>query len=95
MALQKTIQLEGVSTLRTSIGVIENGTQSIEFPAYIKVISVSGDKTEVTAVVNFKNENKEFNKAYQVPVNNDDGNYIAQSYRYLKTLPEFEGAEDC
>jgi hypothetical protein len=25
----------------------------------------------------------------------DSGNFIAQTYAYLKTLPEFAGATDC
>jgi hypothetical protein len=94
MALRKIIEIEGKSIIQTPIGVFETGTQTISFLAYIKVINVNGDKNQIAANVNFKGKDKESYKMYQVPVNNGD-NYIAQTYRYLKTLPEFEGAEDC
>ena len=32
---------------------------------------------------------------FQPSVAESAGNFIAQAYEHLKTLPEFEGAEDC
>ena len=97
MALRKIIEIEGQSIIQTSVGSIDNGTQKISFSAYVKVISISGNKNEIIANVNFKGDTQQFNKQYKVPVSVDANasNFIAQVYEYLKTLPEFDGAEDC
>jgi hypothetical protein len=97
MALRKIIEAEGKCIVQTSIGNIENGTQRVSFSAYVKVISINGDKNQVTANVNFKGDAQEFNKQYQLPVSVETGspNFIAQVYAQLKALEEFAGAEDC
>jgi len=97
MALRKIIETEGKCLIQTDFGVIENGTQRVSFAAYIKVDSVYGDKTQLTANVSFKGETQSFNKQYQIPasVENGSDNFIAQAYTHLKTLPEFAGAVDC
>jgi hypothetical protein len=97
MALRKIIEAEGKSIIQTSIGNIENGVQRVSFSAYVKVINVSGDKSQLTANVNFKSDVQQFTKQYQVPVSVESGsvNFIAQVYEHLKTLEEFAGAEDC
>jgi hypothetical protein len=97
MALRKIIEAQGKATIQTEIGNIENGVQSVSFPAYIKVVSVNGSKDQVIANVNFKGDVQHFNKQYQVPVSVEFGsaNFIKQVYQHLKTLPDFEGAEDC
>lgn len=97
MALRKIIEIEGKSTISTPVCVIENGTQRVSFSAYIKVLGITGDKSELTATVNFKSDSCQFNKRYQVPVSVEAGsdNFITQVYKHLKSLPEFTGAEDC
>ena len=65
---------------------------------YIKVRAVSGDKNSVTASVSFAaNQSAEpftMGEVTFVPSMNG-GNFIAQSYEHMKTLPEFAGAVDC
>jgi hypothetical protein len=97
MALRKTVELEGKSRIETLAGDIENGVQKVSFSAYIKVTNISGNKSFVVANVNFKGDAQQFTKPYQVPVSVETGasNFIAQTYAYLKTLPEFDGAVDC
>jgi hypothetical protein len=97
MALRKIIEAEGKASIQTTIGLIENGTQRVSFLAYIKVININGNKNEITAYVNFKSDAQQFTKSYEVPVSVEVGsaNFIAQVYAHLKTLPEFNGAEDC
>jgi hypothetical protein len=97
MALRKIIEVEGKSIIQTPIGNVENGTQRISFSAYVKVISINGNKNQIIANVNFKGDVQEFNKQYQIPVSveNNAHNFIAQVYAHLKTLEEFSGAEDC
>lgn len=97
MALRKIIEAEGKSLVQTDWGVIENGTQKLSFIAYIKVTSVQGDKSKMTANVNFKGDTQSFNKQYEIPVSVESGssNFIAQAYNHLKTLPEFSNAVDC
>jgi hypothetical protein len=97
MALRKIIEAEGKSVVQTTFGNIENGTQRVSFSAYIKVMSISGDKTQIVADVQFVGEVAQFNRQYQIPVSVESGsaNFIAQVYAHLKTLPEFAGAENC
>lgn len=97
MALRKTIQVEGKSTIRTNFGVIETGVKNMSFSAYIKVSALYGTKTKVTATVSFEGDTEKFSKQYEVPISVENGaiNFIAQIYEHLKTLEEFAGAEDC
>lgn len=97
MALRKIIEAEGKSVVHTSIGGIENGTQRVSFSAYVKVMSVNGDKNQVLANVQFVGDVAKFSKQYQVPVSTEANtpNFIEQVYKHLKTLEEFAGAEDC
>ena len=97
MALRKIIEAEGTASIQTAFGAIENGTQRVSFSAYVKVISISGDKNYISANVQFIGDVAKFSKQYQVPVSVESGasNFIAQVYSYLKTLEEFAGAEDC
>lgn len=97
MALRKIISAEGKSVIQTSVGNIENGTQRVSFSTYIKVVEITGNKNRIIANVNFKGDAQQFHKQYEVPVSVEAGasNFIAQVYEYLKTLPEFTGAEDC
>jgi hypothetical protein len=97
MALRKIIEAEGKAVIQTSFGNIENGIQLISFSAYVKVVSVNGDKNQIAANVHFIGDVAQFAKQYQVPVSVEAGspNFIEQVYKHLKTLPEFVGAEDC
>lgn len=97
MALRKIIQAEGQAIIKSQIGDIENGTQHVSFSAYVKVVSVNGNKNQVTATLDFAGDLAQFTKQYHIPVSVEDGapNFIAQVYNHLKTLPEFAGAEDC
>jgi len=97
MALRKVIETSGKVTVQTDIGLIENGIQNISFLAYIKVMSIEGNKSSLFANVNFKGDTQQFSKSYQIPVSVESGsaNFIAQAYAHLKTLPEFSGAVDC
>ena len=96
-ALRKIIEAEGKAVIHTSSGTIENGIQRVSFSAYVKVISVNGNKNEVTANVHFAGDAAQFFKQYNAPVSVEAGapNFIEQVYKHLKTLPEFVGAEDC
>jgi hypothetical protein len=97
MALRKIIEVEGKVVIKTIVGVIENGTQHLSFSAYVKVMSITGDKNQLVASVHFSGDVAQFTKQYQVPVSVEAGspNFIEQVYKHLKTLPEFDGAEDC
>jgi hypothetical protein len=97
MALRKIIEAEGKSIIQTLVGPIENGTQRVSFSAYVKVTSISGNKSQITANVHFDGDVAQFNRQYQVPVSVEvnSPNFIEQVYKHLKTLPEFVGAEDC
>jgi hypothetical protein len=97
MALRKNIEAEGLALVQTEFGAVENGTQKVQFSAYIKVVSISGDKSKVHATVNFSGAIQQFVRHYDVPVSVENGakNFVAQVYDHLKTLPEFAGAIDC
>jgi len=97
MALRKIIETEGIVTIQTPFGVIDKGTQQVSFSAYIKVVSVFGNKNLVNASVSFTGDTQQFVKQYEVPMSIETGsaNFISQVYTHLKTLPEFAGATDC
>ena len=97
MALQKVVQISGESVLRTDFGFVSNGEKTIDVPMYIKVQSVQGDKSNVTALVVYSSEKCTFQKTFSVPVAVDENsqNFIKQAYEHLKTLPEFAGATNC
>ena len=97
MALRKIIEAEGNAIIQTTFGNIENGTQRVSFLAYVKVMSISGNKNQINAYVLFVGEAARFSKQYQMPVSVETGssNFIAQVYEHLKTLEEFANAEDC
>ena len=82
MALKKTITHAGVE--------IAN--------CYIRVRHVAGDKNLVTAEVAYQSasESPAFH-AFAVGFNPSlsGGNFIAQAYDHLKTLPQFVDAADC
>ena len=97
MALQKLIQTEGDSYIETPFGIVKNGNQKITFSVYVKVTNITGSKTQLNAEVLFKSDSYKFTKNYifNPSVNLGSANFIAQAYEHLKTLPEFDGAEDC
>lgn len=66
--------------------------------AYCRIAEISGDKTHINATIHVAPSASE--KPVQtmfvglVP-NLEGGNFIAQAYEHIKTLPEFAGAVDC
>lgn len=68
--------------------------------AYLRVEKVLASKSSATATVcAYKDSNTDnvveiWSKSYQLGVDLDGDNFIAQAYLYLKTLPEFSGAID-
>jgi hypothetical protein len=84
--------------LRKNVTVTVYGKQ-IEFSdAYIKIDAVQGNKETMSALVVFL-DNQDGAKCYENTYSFahllEDKNVIQQAYNYLKTLPEFYGAEDC
>ena len=74
------------------------GQDAVISNAYIRVDSVSGGKDNLSILVNsYKDKNlapiKTSRFLFQPAM--DGGNFIAQAYNHLKTLPEFAGATDC
>lgn len=97
MALRKILEVEGKSFIQSSIGTVQNGTEKITFPAVCKITSVSGNKTSLNVSVSHVGDVARFERAYSFEPSVAEGseNFIKQAYLYLKTLPEFSGAEDC
>lgn len=82
MALKKTYQRDGVTVT----------------DAYIKVGNINGTKNRFSFTVEVK-ANEEapavMEETYSMSPSMDGGNFVKQAYDYLKTLPEYAGAEDC
>jgi hypothetical protein len=97
MALQKTIITNGTANIQTEFGVISAGNQAVSFLAYIKIVNIFGSKENINIDVSFQSDKYTFSKQFVFTPSVEDGseNFIKQAYRYLKTLPEFEGAIDC
>ncbi len=97
MALKKTIQVEGKSKVFTPFGLYEKGVEMVIIPdAYFRVEEVSGSKKLLTCIVSINADAGLGMKVkHQFEPTMDGGNFIAQAYNHLKTLPEFAGAVDC
>lgn len=68
--------------------------------AYWRVEQVTATKNEAQCVVTINKQDGDSmvqvaNKRYSFKPDLDGKNFIAQAYEYLKTLPEFAGAQDC
>jgi len=99
MALKKAITVSGMGFVSGIDMVVKTGTATATTPPlYIKVESVTGDKASIKAAVTFKDEatgEHLMRKDYNFAPSMDGGNFIAQAYLHLKSLPEFAGAADC
>ena len=87
---------EAVVIFEGATSKIENFTQ--DFGAvYIKVESVSANKSKGAALVSFKSASGKHDKNYEIDVSVDEGapNFIKQAYSQLKLHPEFADAVDC
>ena len=65
---------------------------------YWRVFQIAGNKEKITATIAAyvaKDGRMLLNRQYEFAPNMDGGNFIAQAYNYIKTLPEFDGATDC
>lgn len=74
--------------------------QGIEIPdAYFKIVNTMlNGKTSMAFVVSFAKDSllpAIDSTAYDCEYDIQGDNPIRQAYKYLKTLPEFEGAIDC
>jgi hypothetical protein len=87
MALNKTLKI------KTNLGI------DVDVPnAYIKIASVFGNKSEMTAELHIskaQGEEPVQRRTYSYPYQMDGANPIKQGYDFLKTLSEFAGATDC
>lgn len=95
MALSKKLIFVGRSFIETPVGRLDAGENTVEMNAYIKVERVNASKESASADVSFAEGDKSTSSSYTFTPNLDGGNFIKQAYDYLKTLPEFAGAQDC
>jgi hypothetical protein len=97
MALKKTIQIEGKSTVLTLYGSHSKGLEMVVIPdAYFRVEEVSGSKKLLTCIVSINADaGSGMRVKHQFEPTMNGGNFIAQAYLHLKTLPEFANAVDC
>jgi len=73
-----------------------NGMQVVD--GYLKVINVNGDKNRVAAVLSYavdSTHNMIKTQQFSFVPSMDDGNFIQQAYKYIKSLNGFEDATDC
>lgn len=98
MALKKSITITGSSLVSGQGMVVNTGPSTVTTnPLYIKVEKVSGGKDSVRANVSYidvETKDKITDKTFDFAPKMDGGNFIAQAYEHLKSLPEFAGAED-
>lgn len=85
--------------LKKTILLVDNFGELIEFQdAYIKVSRIAGDKSLMLFDVDAMKAKDGVlltRKSFELAPNLDGENFIAQAYAHLKTLPEFDGAQDC
>lgn len=95
MALKNVFALKGNSQIHTEFGPVSAGEVELSVDAYIRVTTVSGDKSLLTAAVIMTGKGMRVEKSYTFAPDMNGMNFIAQAYGYLKALPEFADAEDC
>lgn len=85
--------------LSKTLSLIDNFGESITFAdAYIKVAQASATKDACVTTYKILREKdgQELEQRFvDFALDLDGPNPIKQAYLHLKTLPEFEGAEDC
>jgi hypothetical protein len=99
MALQHSFRISGVKLISGDGFIYDAGQETITTASlYVKVTSISGNKNQLTASVSFLDQENAASigaKDYLFTLDLDGPNPIKQAYEHLKTLPEFQGAEDC
>ena len=75
------------------------GFSSVSAASYCKVERVAASKANAVAFILYLSEDKSIvlgNKeiSFTPSVEDESKNFIAQAYEYVKTLPEFLGAEN-
>jgi hypothetical protein len=69
---------------------LDRGVDQVELKdCYIKVEGVSASKEIASASVSFTKDELSIARVYEFVPAMDGGNFIAQAYEHLKTLPEF------
>lgn len=97
MALRKIVEAEGPAFIQSSFGTVQTGIEKVTFVAVCKVTTISGGKDRINISVSHIGDAATYSRSYSFEPSVVDGspNFIKQAYLYLKTLPEFSGAEDC
>jgi hypothetical protein len=97
MALRKIVEVEGESYIESSVGIVKTGIEKATFAAVCRITTISGSKTKLNIKVLHIGDAATFERSYSFEPLVSDGseNFIKQAYLYLKTLPDFSGAEDC
>jgi hypothetical protein len=73
-----------------------NGIQVVN--GYLKVANVNGNKNGVVVVLSYAVDNAHDSiktQEFSFVPSMDDGNFIQQAYKYIKSLNGFEDATDC
>lgn len=96
MALRQTI-VETLSGAISGNGWSKPIRSQQAFPdCYIKIEKIHGTKERIGLEVSFTSTTDESKtQSYVFEPVLDGDNFIKQGYKYLKTLPDFAGAEDC
>jgi len=94
MGLKKTFVGTGTATVQTPFGQLEAGQSVYEKEVLCLVTNAIVEREKTSFFVHFTGENVDSVSEYAFTTDLNGPNAIKQAYLYLKTLPEFEGAED-
>jgi hypothetical protein len=97
MALKKSfVETANIVTVVSGWGNVASNEKTVTLnDCYIKVESVSGTKIQMRSNVSFESNGAKKTHFYTFQPSLTGKNFIAQTYEYLKTLPEFSDAIDC
>jgi hypothetical protein len=86
--------------IKHTFSLQDNFGRTVEFKdCYAKVAGIDGSKDGITVTLEIRQAQDDkgvlTSKHYWFAPVLDGKNFIAQAYDFLKTLPEFSGANDC
>ena len=95
MALRKTLSFDSESITKVNGFIASREKSTVEESCYIKVEDLMGTKEEISFNISIAGASFAMKKSFTFSPDMGGPNFIKQAYLYLKSLGDYQGAEDC